>query len=96
MVLLSNQISDTIYNVHIVLIVIVLKCTKEARCSSVVEHHSVVEYHSVVEHQVMVQWVVGSIPHGGPIRVIFLSNQSSTTGVTKAIECAILSVGWCI
>ena len=23
------------------------------------------------------------------------SSQSSTTGVTKAVECAILSVGWC-
>ena len=24
------------------------------------------------------------------------SNQCSTTGVTKAVVCAILSVGWCI
>ena len=31
----------------------------------------------------MVQWVIGSIPHGGPID-FFHSSQCSTTGVTKA------------
>ena len=37
----------------------------------------------------MVRWVVGSIPHGG-------ASQCSTTGVTKAVVSAILSVGWCL
>ena len=27
---------------------------------------------------------------------IYLLSQCSTTGVTKAVVCAILSVGWCI
>ena len=29
-------------------------------------------------------------------RIIIRSSQLSTTGVTKALVCAILSVGWCI
>ena len=32
---------------------------------------------------------------GGPI-AISRSSQCSTTGVTKAVVCVILSVGWCI
>ena len=32
---------------------------------------------------------------GGPIE-LFLSSQCSTTGVTKAVVCAILYVGLCI
>ena len=38
----------------------------------------------------MVQWVVGSILHGGPIELFF------TTSVTKAVVCSIQCVGWCI
>ena len=30
------------------------------------------------------------------VRAISLSSQCSTIGVTKAVVCAILSVGWCI
>ena len=37
----------------------------------------------------MVQWVVGSILHGGSISH---SSQYTTTGVTKAVVCVILSV----
>ena len=33
---------------------------------------------------------------GGPIELFCRSSQCSTTGVTKAVVCAILSVGWCI
>ena len=34
---------------------------------------------------------------GGPIELsISRSSQCSTTGVTKAVVCVILSVGWCI
>ena len=33
---------------------------------------------------------------GGPIVLFLRSSQCSTTGVTKAVVCAILSVGWCI
>ena len=39
----------------------------------------------------MVWWVVGSIIHWA----IFHSSQCSMTSVTKAVVCAILSVGWC-
>ena len=31
-----------------------------------------VRYRSVVEHPLIVQWVVGSIPHGGPIIEVYL------------------------
>ena len=41
---------------------------------------------SEVERSLM---VVGSIIHG-------VDPLSSTTGVTKAVVCVILSVGWCI
>ena len=35
---------------------------------------------------------------GGPIELFLISrsSQCSTTGVTKAVVCVILSVGWCI
>ena len=39
----------------------------------------------------MVRWVIRLIPHGGPIELFLVS-----TGVTKAMVCAILSVEWCI
>ena len=32
---------------------------------------------------------------GEPIEHISRSSQCSTTGVTKTVVCAILSVGWC-
>ena len=41
----------------------------------------------------MARWVVGLIPHGGPIEQISLYSQCSSTGVTKAVICVILSVG---
>ena len=44
---------------------------------------------SKVERSLMVLWVVGSILNG-------VDPLSSTTGVTKAVVCVILSVGWCI
>ena len=40
----------------------------------------------------MVRWVIRSILHGGTIE-LFLVPASA---VTKAVVCAILSVGWCI
>ena len=56
--------------------------------------------------KVLVRFVVGlgSIPGVEPIRdisrhttiYISRSSQCPTTGVTKAVVCAILSVGWCI
>ena len=42
----------------------------------------------------MVRWVVGSILHGGPIE-LFPVPVSAPWLVTKAVVCAILSVGWC-
>ena len=39
----------------------------------------------------MVQWVVGSILHGGPIELFLV--PASAPGVTKAVVCIILSVG---
>ena len=34
--------------------------------------------------------------HVASLGMISRSSQCSTTGVTKAVVCAILSVGWCI
>ena len=39
----------------------------------------------------MVPWVVGSILHGGPIELFVVP-----ASVTKAVVCAILSMGGCI
>ena len=46
----------------------------------------------------MVLWVVGSILHGGTIELFLgpASALSLMTGVTKAVVCAVLSVGLCI
>ena len=41
----------------------------------------------------MVRWVVGSILHGGPIELFYRSSLCSTTGVTKAVVCVIMSMG---
>ena len=43
----------------------------------------------------MVRLVVGSILHGGPIELVLVPASVPMTGVTKAVVCAILSVGWC-
>ena len=43
----------------------------------------------VVEHLLMVQWVVGSISHGGHIDLFLIPPKAPMTGITKAI-CAIL------
>ena len=45
---------------------------------------------SVVDRPLMVQWVIGSIPHGRPIELF------KPTGVTKAMVYTVLSVGRCI
>ena len=39
------------------------------------------------------QWVIRVIPHGGPIELFLIP---TTTGVTKAMDFAMLSVGWCL
>ena len=41
----------------------------------------------------MTRWVVGSILHGGPIELFLVP---ASAGETKAVVCAILSVGLCI
>ena len=41
----------------------------------------------------MVRCVVTSILHGGPIELFLIPSQCSTTGVTKTVVYAILSVG---
>ena len=43
----------------------------------------------------MVRWVDGSILHGGPTDY-FSFQTVLTTGVTKVVVCAIMSMGWCI
>ena len=48
---------------------------------------------SVVERLLMVQWVIRSILHGGPIELFFVEAR---TGVIEDTVCGILSVGWCI
>ena len=55
--------------------------TVGARCSSVVEHFA----HGSLDQSLMVDQLS-----------YFLFSQCSTTGVTKAVVYAVLSVGWCI
>ena len=57
---------------------------KGARCSSVV---------TVIAHGVMARWID---PSWWTHSAISHSSQCSMTGVTKAMVCAILSVGWYI
>ena len=57
----------------------------EARCSSVVRAFT----HGAMGHLIDPSWVK---THWAISR----SSQCSTTGVIKAMVCAILSVGWCI
>ena len=45
--------------------------------------------HGAMDHRIDPSW-------GGPIELFLVSSQCSTTGVTKAVVCAILSVGWYI
>ena len=44
--------------------------------------------HGAMGHRIDPSW-------GGPIE-LFLVPASVTTGVTKAVVCVIMSVGWCI
>ena len=55
-----------------------------ARCSSVVKAFA----HGAMGHQIDPSWWTHS--------AISHSKQCSTTGITKAVVCVILSVGWCI
>ena len=55
------------------------------RCSSVVRAFA----HGAMGRRIDPSW-------GEPLWAISRSSQCSTTGVTKAMLCAILSVGWCI
>ena len=45
----------------------------------------------VVEFLLTVRWVIGSIRHAEPIELLLVP---PTTGVTKAVVSAILSLGW--
>ena len=46
----------------------------------------------MVQCLLMVQWVIGSIPHVEPCYCELFLVQCSMTGVTKAVVCAILSM----
>ena len=50
----------------------------------------------MVQHLFRGQYVIGSIPHGGPIELFSCSSQFFTTGVIKAMVCTILFVERCI
>ena len=41
----------------------------------------------------MAPWVIGSIPHGGPIELFLVPASAPMTGITKAVVCVNLSVG---
>ena len=56
---------------------------KGARCSSVVRAFA----HGAMGRRIDPSW-------GGPIELFLV--PANVTGVTKAVVCAILSVGWCI
>ena len=45
----------------------------------------------MVDCPLLVRWVVGLIPIGGPIELFLVS--ACTTNITKAMVCTILSVG---
>ena len=47
---------------------------------------------SVVECPLMVRWVVGSIPHGGPSKPFYRFSQNSVISIAHAMVRAILSV----
>ena len=47
----------------------------------------------MVKHLLLVQWVMRSIPNGGPIKLFLIP---ATTGIIKAVVYIVLSVGWCI
>ena len=51
---------------------------------------------SEVERSLMVRWVVGSILHGVDPLSYFSFQPVLHDWLTKAVVCAILSVGWCI
>ena len=44
----------------------------------------------------MVQRVVGSIIHGGPFELFLIPASAPQPGLTKAMVCAIMSLGLCI
>ena len=67
-------------------IAIIPSTPRGARCSSVVRAFA----HGAMGRRIDPSW------GGGPIELISRSSQCSTTGVTEAVVCAILSVGWCI
>ena len=52
----------------------------------------------MVEPLLRGKWVVRSILHGGTIELFLVpaSVKNILFGITKAVVCAILSVGWCI
>ena len=55
-----------------------------ARCSSVVRAFA----HGATGRRIDPSW-------GGPIELFLVPASAPTTGVTKTVICAILSVGWC-
>ena len=59
--------------------------SKGARCSSVVRAFA----HGVMGHWIDPSW-------GGPIELFLVPASAPWIGVTKAVVCGILSVGWCI
>ena len=54
-------------------------------------HNSIdrIAYMTAIVNPVVVHWLEREI-------AIFVHHKGSTTGVTKAVVCVILSVGWCI
>ena len=64
--------------------------------SDITTHRNMHRHSTTVMIMLIVWWIIGSIPHEGLIELFFLLSQWSTTGVTKALVCTILSVGWYI
>ena len=75
-----NSLSFTSYNMHTALHIHALG----ARCSSVVRAFA----HGMMGRRIDPSWWTHWAISG--------SSQCSTTGITKAVVCVMLSVGWCI
>ena len=47
---------------------------------------------SVVDHPLILQWVVRSIPHGGPIQLCLVPVSDPQLMYQKAVVCVVLSM----
>ena len=61
-------------------------------------HHLSVNDRDIMAHYDLANALANNVSHNSSFSfsTISRSSQCSTTGVTKAVVCVILSVGWCV